>query len=90
MIYLRQSLLRIELDTEISLATASELKILYKKPSGATDEWPATASGTIMYYDTVEGDLSESGVWKLQGKVVIGGRTGYTTTVDMVVNKPYQ
>lgn len=56
---------------EIDISTANILKILVLKPSGAEEEWTATRYSTTnqITYTTIEGDLDESGSYRLQAYV---------------------
>lgn len=59
----------IQIDTELTtLATATELKILVLKPSGAIDVWVATQylSTSFLNYLTIAGDLNEVGDYYIQ------------------------
>lgn len=75
-IYKDQSLLTIILETGLSLTTATDPKILYKKPDGTTGFFTATIARTKLTYDVQNGDLDQTGVWQLQASVQIGERTG--------------
>ena len=89
MVYINQSLLRIELDTTVDLTSASALRINYRKPSGTTGFWTATADGTKVVYEVTGGDLNEAGKWRLQAFATIAGRDGYSDPVDMNVNNQF-
>lgn len=65
-VYKNQSFLSIKLATGINISGASSMKIKYRKPSGATGEWQATAfgsSGTIKYDIASTSILDETGTW---------------------------
>ena len=53
----------ITLDTGIDLTgnTLSQINVI--RPDGTTTAWPATVSDTSLQYTTVEGDLSQAGVY---------------------------
>lgn len=61
-----------------NVANASSLQIIFLKPDGATK---LTKTATLhtdgtdgkVQYVTVAGDLDQSGTWKVQSRVVIGG-----------------
>jgi hypothetical protein len=81
-----QTLLDIILDTKITLTGASTTDIHYKKPSGAEGNWvgvvdPANAKN--IKYAVTTGDIDETGPYKLQAVVVIGGRTGYGDIIEV-------
>ena len=87
-VYVNQSYLTITIDTGIDISTASAQYINFMRPDGTKGQWDASISGTtVLSYDVQDGDLNKSGVWRLQGEFVIGGRTGFTDPVDLVVKK---
>ena len=66
-------------------------QIIIKKPSGTkvTANTAFSTDGTDgkMYYNAVDGDLDESGSYKLQGKVVISDGTFYTDITSFKVHR---
>lgn len=74
-----QSLLQIQLQTNYALGTASELKILFKKPDGTKGSWNADADGSILKYDMQVSDIDQAGIWELQAYFEVGGRKAYGT-----------
>ena len=67
----------------VNVSTATTKQIILKKPSGTklTKEASFFTDGSdgIITYTTLSGDLSEEGMWKLQGYIVLtGGNTFYT------------
>jgi len=63
--------------TPLDLTGASDLKLIFKAPSGVRFERPAIydtdgSDGKIKYF-TVDGDLNEVGTWRLQAYIVLGG-----------------
>lgn len=87
-VFKTQSLLTIRLDTLTDLSSATTKKILYKKPSGATGEWTATADSQTLVYEVQAGDIDEAGTWEFQSSIVVGGRTGLGTIVSQKFNNP--
>ena len=72
-----QSLLSIVLDTKYSSLASAEVKqILYQKPDGTKGAWEATNSGTTLIYNLQNGDIDQSGMWKLQTYIEVGGLKG--------------
>lgn len=67
----------------VDISTATEIYILLRKPDGVT--YTKTASlysdGTDgkMEYTTEADDLNAAGNYKIQGKVVLGGGTYFTS-----------
>ncbi|MEW6754729.1 MAG: hypothetical protein AB1505_27670 [Candidatus Latescibacterota bacterium] len=51
------------LDTGVDLSAASQVQILYRKPSGTTGAWVGEASSTKAVDTTQEGDIDEVGTW---------------------------
>jgi hypothetical protein len=79
----------IALDTGVSILGASAVSIEVKKPSGATVSWVGAvgADNQSVEYTILAGDLTESGTYKLQAKVVIGSGTWYGQTTDYSVKE---
>jgi hypothetical protein len=90
MIYVNQSYVTIELDTEIDLSAGSAPKIKYKKPSGVTGEWTATVVSTRLTYELQDGDINQAGTWRLQGEITIDSRKAVTDAVNLVVKKEFE
>lgn len=90
-IYKNQSSLRLILDTDEDISTATTLQIKYSKPSGTSGTLTATISGTTaMYYDFTNtagvSELNESGLWRFWSKVTFSdGRIGYGEPVNIMV-----
>ncbi len=67
----------IEDDAALDISTATVKSIIFQKPDGTILTKTATflTDGTdgIIYYDTIAGDLDQSGIYKVQGAVSIGG-----------------
>jgi len=89
-IYKNQTLLTITLDTSLTdLSTATTLKILYRKPSGADGFWAGSLSGvSSIEYSILSGDLDESGSWQLQAQADYSGNIGNGGIVHMIVKEP--
>ena len=71
------------------ISTASTKQLIFKKPGGTilTKSTSFVTDGTDgkMQYVSVDGDLSDDGVWKMQGKVIIGGNTFSTDITSFKV-----
>lgn len=70
--------------TAVDLSSATTLQIIFKKPSGETltvnaDLYTDGTDG-IIFYNAVDGDIDESGMWKIQTYVVVGSAS-YSSTV---------
>lgn len=72
---------RIKVKVGISLANLSAATLYVEKPDGSTAvEWSASVLGNVedgwVYHDTIEGELSVQGTYRLYAKVVFAdGRT---------------
>ena len=83
-----QSYLTITLDCGTTVAAATVARILYEKPDGTKGYWTATATGTELSYTLVNGNIDQSGVWKLQAYVEIGGKKAYGEITTKIINEP--
>jgi hypothetical protein len=76
----------------VDLTGATLKQLTFKKPDDSTIARTATAGGGgaelsgVMYYDSVAGDLDQTGKYKLQGKVSIPSGTYYTDIYSFNVN----
>ena len=75
--------------TVVDISTASTKQLIFKKPGGTilTKSTSFVTDGTDgkMQYVSVDGDLSDDGVWKMQGNVIIGGNTFSTDITSFKV-----
>ena len=74
-----QTLLELQLDTKYTLAAATNIKVLYKKPNGTKGEWAATADGTVIKYQLQNNDVDVPGIWEVQAYFEVSGRKAYGT-----------
>lgn len=83
---------RIKLNAGEDISAATCAKIIAQKPSGEVVVWTATIVANYAYYNTVDGDLDESGVWTLQLYANLPGKpwSGYGSTAKMTVNSILQ
>lgn len=87
-VFIGQTLLTICLDTGYDLTPASEVKILYVKPSGEKGDFTAAVSDTTkILYNVEAGDIDVSGVWTLQAYAEIGGKIGLGTKTSLRVKR---
>ena len=79
--------LAISIDLGINLSTATGVKILYKKPSGASGSWAGSATGTKVLYSATDGEIDEPGLWQFEARADIDGKksSGIST---QYVDKP--
>ena len=65
--------------TALDVSTATSLQIVFKSPSGTSSTKTASlnSDGTDgkIYYTSVDGDLNETGTWRMQAVVSIDGGT---------------
>jgi hypothetical protein len=86
-IFKNQGYTTIELDTQISLAGATNPRILYKKPNGISGEWVATVDGTTLVYEADNDTFDQVGVWSFQTKITIDGRDAFGSVVSQLIDK---
>jgi hypothetical protein len=80
----------IELNMQEDISAATGILLYIKLPSGQLDQWSASIYGTdYLRHTTVDGDLSEAGVFLIQPYMTIGGWTGYGKTVKLDVRSRY-
>jgi hypothetical protein len=67
----------------VDISSSTTKQLIFKKPSGEKLEKNASyftnGSDGIITYTTVDGDLDEEGMWKLQGKIVLSGGNTFNT-----------
>jgi hypothetical protein len=81
-VFVGQSNLQLKLDTGISLAGATSMKILWTDPNGNNGEWIVNSIDTTkLVYSIGAEDVSTPGTWKFQAYVVNGGPTAYGNIV---------
>lgn len=75
--------------TAVNISTATVKTIILEKPDGTNLEKEASfyTDGVdgIIQYTTILGDLSTSGIWKLQGLVTMPSGTWRTTIESFTV-----
>lgn len=85
-IYVNQSYINIQLDTDVDLTGGTGAKIHYTKPGGETGYWNGTVNGENIEYEVQPGDIDESGIWLFQGEVTMpDGRLAKARTVRQKV-----
>lgn len=86
-IFKGQSNITISLDADTNISTATDLKILYRKPDYTCGEWAGTLDGTqIIKYTVVdETILDQFGTWWVQIKCTMGGKIIYGNKVKMMI-----
>lgn len=75
-VIVNNSLLQIELRPKLGgaydLNAADEWRVYYIKPDGTEGHWDAYTDGTNVLYQTQDGDLDQSGDWKVAAWVRFG------------------
>lgn len=81
----------IVLDTGQSLAGASAVSILARKPNGSTEvTWTGTVvESTKVQFLTLAGTLDMAGDWLLQVRVVLASGTWLGETARLTVYRPF-
>ena len=80
-------LIKYDCDEDVTdLSTTPKLN--YQKPSGTTGSWTATLSTQYAQYQTVSGDLDESGIWYIQPELTDGTKVFYGERQSMLVQEP--
>lgn len=79
-------------DVAVDISTATTKQLIFTKPSGSqlTKNASFYTDGTdgIIKYATVDGDLNEVGVWKLQAYIILsGGGTWHTDIAEFRVHR---
>lgn len=73
----------------VDISSATTKQILLKKPDGTllTKAANFSSDGTDgkMFYQTVDADLDQTGVWSIQGKVVLTSGTWHTSKHEFKV-----
>lgn len=78
--------------TAVDISSATELYIIFKKPDGeiltvSANLWSDGTDG-IIYYNTVDGDLNQSGQWRIEALVNLGGSVFYSSIGTFTVMCP--
>lgn len=76
----------ITLDTNETISNATTTDIKVKKGDGTVTTWSGSLSGTdSVEYTVIDGDLSCSGVYKIQAYVVMPDWSGLGETAEFTV-----
>jgi len=69
----------------INISTATSKVIYLTKPSGEvltkTASFVTDGTDGLIHYATVDGDLDESGIWKIQARIELGSGSSYGTPI---------
>lgn len=77
-------------DTGVDLSGATYVSLKVKKPDGSETEWIGSALGTKIEYIIQQGDLDQSGFYKIQAYVEFSdGSKMYGETDGMYVYKNF-
>lgn len=89
-LYVGMSGVKLIVDTGINLNGASKVALKVKKPDGTEVEWIGTASGTKIEYVLQDGDLDQTGAYKIQAYVEFGTSKMYGDTEGIYVYDKYE
>lgn len=86
--------LKLIFNTGVDLTAATALTVLVKKPDNSNVEWTASAAlyndaFTRVLYTTKALDLSQSGMYEFQPKIVFAGKTSIGSTGRLTVYKRF-
>ena len=89
-VFVGQTLLTIQLDTEYVLTAATKLSVLYRTPTGKVGEWVASigSDNTYIEYEVQDGDLTEPGEWQVQAYAEFATKKIYGEIATMSVYDP--
>lgn len=89
-IFQAQGYITLKLETNLDVSSASDTRILYKKPDGSRGYWTADSieNDTILVYDMTNEDLDQAGVWTFQAFATLDGRNAYGEYVQKEI-KPF-
>mgnify|MGYP006081573935 CR=1 FL=1 len=77
-------ILILDKDAVVDLSFASELTIIFRKPNGSilsvTADLYTDGSDGIITYTSVDGDIDQSGIYKIQSYVAIGS-SSYSSSI---------
>lgn len=69
----------------VDISGASSKVIYFTKPSGEvltkTALFVTDGTDGLIHYQAIDGDLNESGVWKIQARVDLGSGSSYGTPI---------
>ena len=81
----------ITLDTNETISSATTTDIKVRKGDGTIVTWAGTLSGSdSVEYIIVDGDLSCSGIYKLQAYIVMSGWSGSGETTEFRVYAAFE
>jgi len=83
------TVITVDCGEDISAATITQIKV--QKPGGTVVTWGASLYGTnYLQYTTVNGDIDESGIWKVQASVTLPSWKGLGETDTFTVYEAYE
>lgn len=87
MIFVGQSNLTLELETGISLGSATLFEVLYKDPAGNKGQWPGTVNSTKINCTVQPAYLTSAGTWSVQAKAVFPTGVSYGAIATFTVEE---
>jgi hypothetical protein len=84
-----QTLLDLEFEAGVPLATATVRKIIMIKPDNSRTELEASYDGTKITYSNPPNNniFNQEGRYRFQGRFVVDGREGYTDKIVVAFGK---
>lgn len=80
-------LIKIDMLEDMTAATGIMFEVL--KPQGQRVKWTPNISGNYLQYTTVDGDLDQSGIYKISPKLTLTGFDGRGKYVEVEVIEKY-
>lgn len=81
----------LEVDCGVDISSATTHNLMMQKPDLASVELTGTVHNTnFIRYTTIDGDLDQAGVYRIQSKVVISGWDGLGETAKLRVYGQYE
>ena len=81
----------LEVDCGVDISASTTHNLMVQKPDLTTVELVGTVHNEdFIRYTTVDGDLNQAGVYRIQSKIVVSGWTGLGETERLRVYGPYE
>ena len=82
-------IIRFDMGASISAATSKSINV--KKPDGSTTTWsPDIYQTNFLEYQTVSGDLDQTGTWTVQPQISIGDFVGQGESATFTIYDDYE
>lgn len=78
-------------DCGVDISTATTHNLMMQKPDLTSVELVGTIHNeNFIKYTTIDGDLDQAGIYRIQSKVVISGWQGLGETAKLRIYDPYE